>query len=834
MLHAKKVIYEGFLQVGNGGKGIKQGKDGDGGTLALITDVFAKNTEGGLHGGNGGLGGGIGGNGGDAFLGCDGGTNGNNSSGTGTITGGNGGDGGNGGYEPPVYSACGGGAGGTATSTNGDANGGSGGHGGHGITLSVNATGGGTKLGPGGSGGRGGSGGNANAGNGGNGTGGNGGNGGNGSIGGDAYFNSSCNCGNGAESGGTGGDGGSGGLGVGGGGFNGGVGKGGSGGNGGSGSRGGNGATLPNNGRSDSGNGGEGGSGGRGGAAVGGSGGGGDGGNAYGGNGGSGSNGGSGGFSNGLNAQDGYAGKGGHGGHAGSAGGGSAYWYNNNGNGGNAQSGTSGVGGVKGAGPNTSNCNLTQSSSGSGGDAGGGDGGNSECGTGGRGGIATVGARAMPAYSGDCLTSYTNGIAHNGTDGTNGSTNCSTTYGPNSRCINGGCQAITSYTWVGGNGLLPTDGSWSVAANWSPASVPSANAAVTIPSGTVVLDGNYKIYKLTMGGTAAALVGANTLTCQELDLMQGSVSTNLVNNNSQSTTPVTNNTTLAPGTTSAVGTMTLNPSVILGSTSILDMKVIGNQADRVSTAGAITYNGTLRIRFINQVPPGTYTIVVAGSGSGNFTSIEFAKGASGAFSPTPPAGVTVNVTLGLLAGSSVEVVVSSPLPIELLSFQAQNKDASNKLSWQTATEKNVRDFDVEKSSDGKTFEKIGTVKAKGNSNTPQYYALSDDTPFDLTYYRLKINDLDNKNSYSKTLSVSQKGKLVIKIYPNPAKDNATIDLGEAENATIRLIDILGKEMLQQSGQSRQVLLNLSSLPNGVYFVEIKVKSVVVREKFIKN
>ena len=268
------------------------------------------------------------------------------------------------------------------------------------------------------------------------------------------------------------------------------------------------------------------------------------------------------------------------------------------------------------------------------------------------------------------------------------------------------------------------------------------------------------------------------------------------------------------------------------------MKVIGNQADRVSTAGAITYNGTLRIRFINQVPPGTYTIVVAGSGSGNFTSIEFAKGASGAFSPTPPAGVTVNVTLGLLAGSSVEVVVSSPLPIELVSFQAENRDASNELTWQTAIEQNVRDFEVEKSSDGKTFEKIGIVKAKGNSSTPQYYAFSDPiSPSGaggLTYYRLKINDLDNKNSYSKTLSVSQKGKLAIKIYPNPAKDNATIDLGEAENATIRLIDILGKEMLQKSGQSGQVLLNLSNLANGVYFVEIKVKGTMIREKIIKN
>ena len=89
-------------------------------------------------------------------------------------------------------------------------------------------------------------------------------------------------------------------------------------------------------------------------------------------------------------------------------------------------------------------------------------------------------------------------------------------------------------------------------------------------------------------------------------------------------------------------------------------------------------------------------------------------------------------------------------------------------------------------------------------------------------------------SFSKTISISQKGKLNVKIYPNPAKENITIDLGEAENATIRLVDILGKEILLKSGQSGQVSLNLSNLSSGVYFAEIKVKGFAVREKVVKN
>ena len=60
----------------------------------------------------------------------------------------------------------------------------------------------------------------------------------------------------------------------------------------------------------------------------------------------------------------------------------------------------------------------------------------------------------------------------------------------------------------------------------------------------------------------------------------------------------------------------------------------------------------------------------------------------------------------------------------------------------------------------------------------------------ITYYRLKINDFDGKADYSKTISIRQKGQPRIKIYPNPTKENVTIDLGETDNVTIRLVDIL--------------------------------------------
>ena len=64
-------------------------------------------------------------------------------------------------------------------------------------------------------------------------------------------------------------------------------------------------------------------------------------------------------------------------------------------------------------------------------------------------------------------------------------------------------------------------------------------------------------------------------------------------------------------------------------------------------------------------------------------------------------------------------------PIELLDFQAIDKTKSVQLTWQTTKEINASHFDIERSTNSKTFEKIWETKAKGASAT---YNFDDNTP----------------------------------------------------------------------------------------------------------
>lgn len=173
----------------------------------------------------------------------------------------------------------------------------------------------------------------------------------------------------------------------------------------------------------------------------------------------------------------------------------------------------------------------------------------------------------------------------------------------------------------------------------------------------------------------------------------------------------------------------------------------------------------------------------------------------------------------------------TPVPVELLSFSAKKMDKENRLLWQTASETNVANFDIERSNDGLIFEKMGSIKA---NNTPSVYAYSDrlfnQNNRDIIYYRLKTNDLDGRFSFSKTISVSSnytEGSL-IKVFPNPANEVLFID--NAEGKSVEIINIFGQIVASFSPINNHSEWAIHSLKTGVYFVKSKDEMI----RFIKQ
>lgn len=179
------------------------------------------------------------------------------------------------------------------------------------------------------------------------------------------------------------------------------------------------------------------------------------------------------------------------------------------------------------------------------------------------------------------------------------------------------------------------------------------------------------------------------------------------------------------------------------------------------------------------------------------------------------------------------------LPVNLVSFNGVARGNNVSLNWATASEINSNVFEIERSFDGRTFETIGRVKAKGNSSSLVNYNYTDLNVLNtnrVAYYRLKMVDRDNSFEYSITVRLtSEDVKNRITVGPNPFK-NIVILNNVVSNSNIEIIDINGKVVYKTTTIADGTIdLNLpETIKAGVYFVKVNDGDYSETFKLIKN
>jgi Secretion system C-terminal sorting domain len=190
-----------------------------------------------------------------------------------------------------------------------------------------------------------------------------------------------------------------------------------------------------------------------------------------------------------------------------------------------------------------------------------------------------------------------------------------------------------------------------------------------------------------------------------------------------------------------------------------------------------------------------------------------------------------------LTGAPIFLAKKFVVPVELVDFSGKRTNHISQLKWETATEINTSNFEIERSEDAQKFKSIGQVKAKGNSVTPQYYTYLDDTKVNgIAYYRLKINDLDGKITYSKVVALADQYADKTLVYPNPFSKKLTVqlsnDVGNSEDFDLTLTDISGRILFHQTAQN-SVDWTTEHLPSGVYILKITGKGTAETRKLVK-
>jgi hypothetical protein len=181
-------------------------------------------------------------------------------------------------------------------------------------------------------------------------------------------------------------------------------------------------------------------------------------------------------------------------------------------------------------------------------------------------------------------------------------------------------------------------------------------------------------------------------------------------------------------------------------------------------------------------------------------------------------------------------VSPSPLPVELISFDASPFGNGVNTSWTTVTEQNSNYFSVERSFDALQYDSIGFVKAAGNSNSTRNYQLFDAHPLrGISYYRLKQVNLDHSFTYSSPVDVNLLNEGGVGIYPNPGSSMVNV-VNCSGYDKLFVMDGLGRLAATFDVKGNMMGLNLSELPDGIYFFTLfnnatQNKSVL---KFIKQ
>jgi hypothetical protein len=202
--------------------------------------------------------------------------------------------------------------------------------------------------------------------------------------------------------------------------------------------------------------------------------------------------------------------------------------------------------------------------------------------------------------------------------------------------------------------------------------------------------------------------------------------------------------------------------------------------------------------------------------------------------------VLQQVVNGCFSADTVVVTVGT-VPLTMVNYQlliVNEKQVLNK--WVAANEINVSHFNIQRSVNGKDFITIGKVAANNKSYNEYKFIEGVSAPSPLgegwgeAFYRIESVDRDGRKQYSgvKQLAIRNE-QLAINVYPNPAKEQITIECKGAKELSI--IDYLGRAIFLSTVDGRPLTVNTKQFAKGLYIVKVvTANGATVISKFVKE
>lgn len=179
-------------------------------------------------------------------------------------------------------------------------------------------------------------------------------------------------------------------------------------------------------------------------------------------------------------------------------------------------------------------------------------------------------------------------------------------------------------------------------------------------------------------------------------------------------------------------------------------------------------------------------------------------------------------------------IESGPLPVVLRDFTAKEVNCQVRIRWETSSEQDFANFELQRSVDGNTFETLENTKGSGGGA----YSFIDEHPENgVNLYRLKMVDLDGSYTYSRIVAANYHCQdSFISLFPNPAMDEITVR-NIPKGAEVKIYNYAGQLVLSSEPANAVAFrLELNRLPSGLFTVQIDQGGVAVgkRMRLIKK
>lgn len=158
------------------------------------------------------------------------------------------------------------------------------------------------------------------------------------------------------------------------------------------------------------------------------------------------------------------------------------------------------------------------------------------------------------------------------------------------------------------------------------------------------------------------------------------------------------------------------------------------------------------------------------------------------------------------------------LPVEMLDFSVEKRKEQAQLRWTVETELNNEGWNIQRSSNGFTWETIGFEDGKGTSQEVSTYNYTDrDKHNTMIFYRLEQVDYDGTKSYSDVKSIDLY-QSEIKVYPSTVNDILTVTgLKQASEYSIYSID---QKIVKEGRINNDESIDLNNLHSGSYYISV--------------